>query len=74
MTPAGNADQRSSLARLRDSIANRARAVPIARHAWARYRRRRYERQIQGFLRAKGNFDSQVGPAWWGTRIWEPKA
>ena len=28
----------------------------------------------KGFLRAKGNFDGQVGPAWWGTRIWEPKA
>jgi ubiquinol-cytochrome c reductase iron-sulfur subunit len=23
-----------------------------------------------GFLRAKGNFDGQVGPAWWGTRLW----
>ena len=27
----------------------------------------------KGFLRAKGNFSGQVGPAWWGTRIWEPK-
>ena len=42
-----------ALSRLRDSIAARARAVPMARHAWARYRRRRYERQIEGFLRAK---------------------
>jgi len=25
-----------------------------------------------GFLRAAGNFDGQVGPAWWGTRIWKP--
>jgi MoaA/NifB/PqqE/SkfB family radical SAM enzyme len=25
--------------------------MPVARHAWARYRRRRYERRIQGFLR-----------------------
>jgi MoaA/NifB/PqqE/SkfB family radical SAM enzyme len=27
--------------------------MPVARHAWARYRRRRYERRIQGFLRAR---------------------
>jgi ubiquinol-cytochrome c reductase iron-sulfur subunit len=25
-----------------------------------------------GFLRAKGNFDGQVGPSWWGVRIWKP--
>jgi MoaA/NifB/PqqE/SkfB family radical SAM enzyme len=39
--------------RLRDSIAIRARAVPLARHAWARYRRRRYERRIERFVREK---------------------
>ena len=38
---------------LRDSIATRARAVPLARHAWARIRRRRYERRIQRFLDEK---------------------
>jgi ubiquinol-cytochrome c reductase iron-sulfur subunit len=25
-----------------------------------------------GFLRAKGNFDGQVGPTWWGVRLWRP--
>jgi quinol---cytochrome c reductase iron-sulfur subunit len=25
-----------------------------------------------GYLRAKGNFDDEVGPTWWGTRIWKP--
>jgi len=27
----------------------------------------------KGFLRAKGTFSDQVGPAWWGTRLWEPE-
>ena len=36
--------------KLRESIATRARALPSARHAWARYRRRRYEQRIQRFL------------------------
>jgi MoaA/NifB/PqqE/SkfB family radical SAM enzyme len=39
--------------KLRDSLATRARAVPLARHAWARYRRRRYQRRIQRFLSEK---------------------
>jgi ubiquinol-cytochrome c reductase iron-sulfur subunit len=26
----------------------------------------------KGFLRAKGNFDGEVGPSWWGSRIWKP--
>lgn len=39
--------------RLRESLAMRARALPLARHAWARYRRRRYERRIQRFLDEK---------------------
>ncbi|MGH9309358.1 MAG: radical SAM/SPASM domain-containing protein [Vicinamibacterales bacterium] len=40
-------------ARLRESIATRARALPLARHAWARYRRRKHERHIQRFLDEK---------------------
>ena len=39
--------------KLRESLATRARALPLARHAWARYRRRRYERRIQRFLDEK---------------------
>ena len=39
--------------RVRESIATRARAVPLARHAWARYRKRRYERRIERFVREK---------------------
>jgi len=39
--------------RLRETLATRARALPLARHAWARYRRRRYERRIQRFLDEK---------------------
>jgi hypothetical protein len=27
----------------------------------------------KGFLRAKGNFDGEVGPTWWGSRIWGPR-
>jgi heme d1 biosynthesis protein len=37
---------RKLLKRLR----TRARSLPVARHAWARYRRRRYEGRIQRFL------------------------
>jgi len=44
---------RTSVARLRNSIATRARAFPAARHAWARYRRRRYEQQIERFVTEK---------------------
>lgn len=39
--------------RLRESLARRARALPLARHAWARYRRRRYERRIERFVTEK---------------------
>ena len=42
-----------TVARLRDSLATRARAVPLARHAWARYRKRRYEQRIQRFVDEK---------------------
>jgi MoaA/NifB/PqqE/SkfB family radical SAM enzyme len=42
-----------TVAKLRESIATRARAVPLARHAWARYRRRRYEHRVERFLRDK---------------------
>ena len=44
---------RSSVARLRESLAIRARALPLARHAWARYRRQRYERRIRRFVDEK---------------------
>jgi MoaA/NifB/PqqE/SkfB family radical SAM enzyme len=43
----------ATVAKLRESIATRARGVPLARHAWARYRRRRYEHQVERFLRDK---------------------
>ena len=32
---------------------SRARALPLARHAWARYRRRRYEQRIRRFIDEK---------------------
>jgi MoaA/NifB/PqqE/SkfB family radical SAM enzyme len=44
---------RNSVAKIRESIATRARALPIARHAWARYRRRRYEHRIRRFIDEK---------------------
>jgi MoaA/NifB/PqqE/SkfB family radical SAM enzyme len=46
-------DLRPSVARLRESIATRARALPLARHAWARYRKLRYEKRIKRFLDEK---------------------
>ena len=39
--------------RLRDSVATRVRAIPLARHGWARYRRKRYERRIERFVQEK---------------------
>src|SRR4030095_7677910 len=36
--------------RLRDRLATQARALPLARHAWARYRRRKYEDRIRRFV------------------------
>jgi MoaA/NifB/PqqE/SkfB family radical SAM enzyme len=42
-----------TVARLRESIATRARALPLARHAWARYRRHRYEKRIRRFVEEK---------------------
>jgi ubiquinol-cytochrome c reductase iron-sulfur subunit len=27
----------------------------------------------RGYLRAKGTFNGQVGPSWWGSRIWQPR-
>jgi len=51
--PASRTRLRSSLAKLRESIATRARALPLARHAWARYRRRRYEQRIRRFIDEK---------------------
>jgi MoaA/NifB/PqqE/SkfB family radical SAM enzyme len=46
-------DLRPSVARLKESIATRARALPLARHAWARFRRHRYEKRIRRFLDEK---------------------
>ena len=46
----GRGALQSSVAKLRESIAIRARALPRARHAWARYRRRRYEQRIRRFV------------------------
>ena len=40
-------------AKLREPIATQARALPLARHAWARYRRRRYEQRIAALPRRK---------------------
>ena len=42
-----------TVARLRQAITTRARAVPLARHAWARYRRRQYERRVRRFVDEK---------------------
>ena len=39
--------------KVRESIATRARALPLARHAWARYRKRRYHRRIERFITEK---------------------
>jgi MoaA/NifB/PqqE/SkfB family radical SAM enzyme len=38
------------LRKLRDRLATQARALPLARHAWARYRRRKYEDRVQRFI------------------------
>src|SRR6187397_2288380 len=39
--------------KLRERLKSTARSMPMARHAWARYRRRRYERRIQRFVDEK---------------------
>src|SRR5215217_5110986 len=39
--------------KLRERLKTTARSLPVARHAWARIRRRRYERRIQRFLDEK---------------------
>ncbi|HEY2433704.1 MAG TPA: radical SAM protein [Vicinamibacterales bacterium] len=36
--------------KLRHRLASRARALPVARHAWARYRKRRYRDRVQRFI------------------------
>src|SRR6476469_5419855 len=36
--------------KLRDRLKTTARSLPVARHAWARYRKRKYEDRIQRFL------------------------
>src|SRR4051812_41703277 len=38
------------LRKLRDRLATQARALPLARHAWARYRKRKYEDRVQRFI------------------------
>jgi MoaA/NifB/PqqE/SkfB family radical SAM enzyme len=52
-TGASRGALRSSVAKLRESLARRARGLPLARHAWARYRRRRYEQRIRRFVEEK---------------------
>src|SRR3954464_9255424 len=39
--------------KLRDRLTARARALPVARHAWARYRRLKYEARIDRFVRER---------------------
>ena len=39
--------------RVREAVARRARTVPLMTSLWARYRRRKYERTVGGFLRAR---------------------
>ena len=39
--------------KVREALATRARALPLARHAWARYRKRKYERTVSRFIREK---------------------
>ena len=39
--------------RVREAVARRARTVPLMTTLWARYRRRKYERTVAEFLRAK---------------------
>ena len=36
--------------RLKESVARRARGTRVLTHAWARYRRQRYERRIARFV------------------------
>lgn len=46
--------------RLKESVARRARGVAFLTHAWARYRRKKYERRIEGFLRARDGRAGQL--------------
>src|SRR4051794_12245632 len=39
-----------SVRKLRERLKAKARSLPVARHAWARYRRRRYESRIKHFI------------------------
>jgi len=39
--------------RVRETVARRARKVPALTSLWAKYRRQKYERRIEGFLQAK---------------------
>ena len=48
------------LARIRESVARRARSVSFLTHAWARYRKQKYERVIEGFLRDRDGRAGQL--------------
>ena len=49
-----NRPRRMSVAhRVREAVARRARTVPLMTSLWARYRRRKYERTVAEFLRAR---------------------
>ena len=39
--------------RFKESVARRARGISFLTHAWARYRRQKYEKRIEGFLRSR---------------------
>src|SRR3954463_3750090 len=45
-----NDPRMNMLRKLRDRLASRARTLPLARHAWARYRKRKYEDRVQRFI------------------------
>ena len=45
---------------IREAVARRTRGIPFFTHALARYRRRQYERRIEGFLRDKDGRAGQL--------------
>src|SRR6187200_128748 len=46
--------------RIKESVARRARGMSFLTHAWARYRRQRYERRVEGFLRDRDGRAGQL--------------
>ena len=46
--------------RIKESVARRARGVSFLTHAWARYRRHRYEKRVEGFLRDRDGRAGQL--------------